>query len=52
LLLDKLRRGGLMSFYAGSFAFDIAERVIADLVASNRLEPAAPYKTLRHYRKP
>ena len=52
LLLDKLRRGGLMSFYTGSFAFDIAERVIADLVGNGRLVPAGAFKSLALYRKP
>jgi hypothetical protein len=52
LLLDKLRPGGLMSFYSGSFAFDVAERVVAGLVAKGRLAPAGAFKSLRLYSKP
>jgi hypothetical protein len=52
LLLDRLVPGGLMSFYSGSFAFDIAERVVADLLGQGRLASAGTFKSLRLYRKP
>ena len=52
LLLGKLRRGGLMDFYSGSFAFDVAERVVADLVGTGQLEAKGTFKSLRLYRKP
>lgn len=52
LLLDKLRPQGLMSFYAGSFAYDVAERVVAELVGEGRLVPAGAFNSLRLYLKP
>jgi hypothetical protein len=41
-----------MSFYSGSFAFDVAERVVADLVGRGRLASAGAFKSLRLYSKP
>lgn len=52
LLLGKLRRGGLMAFYSGSFAFDVAERVVADLIGRGQLAPKGAFKSLRLYSKP
>jgi hypothetical protein len=51
VLLHKLRPGGLLLFYSGSFAFDKAEAVVADLMARQAVEPLSPFKTLRAYRK-
>jgi hypothetical protein len=51
LLVDKLRPGGRVIFYSGSFAFDKAEAIAADLVARRLIEPLPPFKTLRPFRK-
>jgi hypothetical protein len=52
LLLDKLRPGGRLLFFSGSFAYDKAEAVAADLAGRGLIEAAPDYKTLRIYRKP
>lgn len=52
LLVDKLRPGGLVAFYTGSFAYDVAERVARTLHEQGRLVPADTYKTLALWRKP
>jgi len=51
LLLGKLRPRGLLVFFAGSFAFDKAEAVIAELLRDRLIEAAGSYKSLRIYRK-
>lgn len=51
LLVGKLRAGGRVIFYSGSFAFDKAEAIAADLVARRLIEPLPPFKTLRPFRK-
>lgn len=51
LLIGKLRPGGLVLFYAGSFAFAKAELVIAELLRDRLVEPAGAYKSLRIFRK-
>jgi hypothetical protein len=50
-LLDKLRPGGRVVFFSGSFAYDKAEAVAADLVRRGRIQAEPDYKTLRIYRK-
>lgn len=51
LLIGKLRARGLLLFYAGSFAFDKAEVVIAELMQERLIEPIGAYKSLKIYRK-
>jgi hypothetical protein len=50
-LLDKLRPGGRVVFFSGSFAYDKADAVAADLVRRGLVEAEPDYKTLRIYRK-
>lgn len=51
LLIGKLRPGGRVMFFAGSFAFDKAEAVASELTARRLVEPEPAYKSLRIYRK-
>ena len=51
LLVGKLKAGGRVLFFAGSFAFDKAEAVAAQLVARRLVTAEADYKALRVYRK-
>jgi len=51
LLADKVRAGGEILFYAGSFAFDKAEAVARELVAQRPFVPAGEFKSLRIFRK-
>lgn len=51
LLVDKLRPGGLLMFYSGSFAFDKAEAAAAALIKAGRVAPTEDYKSLRLFRK-
>jgi hypothetical protein len=51
LLLDRLRAGGRMIFYSGSFAFDKAEAVACELSARRLIEAMPRFKTLVPYRK-
>jgi hypothetical protein len=51
LMADKLRPGGEVLFYTGSFAFDKAEAVAAELMKVRPFAPAPDYKTLKIYRK-
>ena len=39
VLCDRLKTGGIVQFYAGSYAFDVAERVIAELVEGEASSP-------------
>jgi hypothetical protein len=50
-LCDRTRTGGHVLFYAGSYAFDVAEQVIATLVAEQVLIAAPSHQTLRVYKK-
>ncbi len=52
LLIGKLRPGGRVLFYPGSYAFESAQPVIAKLEKDGLIEPAGTYKTLLLYRKP
>ena len=51
LLVDKLKGPKLVAFYAGSYAFDVAERITKELVAEGVLEAAGSFETLRIFRR-
>ena len=51
LLVDKLRPGGWLQFYTGSFRFDRAIPVIAELEKIRPIEKIEEYKSLLTYRK-
>jgi hypothetical protein len=51
LLADKVKPGGEILFYTGSFAYDKAEAVAQELVKARPFAPASDYKTLKIYRK-
>jgi hypothetical protein len=51
LLADKVKPGGEILFYTGSFAFDKAQAVAQELVAARPFAPAPDYKSLKVYRK-
>jgi len=51
LVLSKLRSGGLVLLYSGSYAFDVADRISQGLVAEGALEPAGSFESLRVFRK-
>jgi hypothetical protein len=46
VLADRLRPGGELLFYSGSFAYDKAEAVIAELIRERPFEPRGAYKSL------
>ena len=51
VVADRLKPGGEILFYAGSFAYDKAETAGKLLIEKGILEPAGEYKTLRILRK-
>jgi hypothetical protein len=51
LLADKIKPGGEILFYAGSFAYDKAQAVALELAKVRPFAPAGDYKTLRIFRK-
>jgi hypothetical protein len=51
LLADKLKPGGEVLFYTGSFAYDKAEAVGRELIKVRPFDPAPDYKTLKVYKK-
>jgi len=51
LLADKIKPGGEVAFYTGSFAYDKAEAVARQLVETRPFVPAPDYKTLKIYSK-
>jgi hypothetical protein len=51
VLADKVKPGGEILFYTGSFAYDKAEAVSQELVKLRSFEPAPDYKTLKVYKK-
>jgi hypothetical protein len=51
ILADKLNTGGEILFYSGSFAYDKAEVVAAELCKQRSFEPAGAFKSLRIFRK-
>ena len=51
VLADKLKPGGEIHFYTGSFAYDKTFEAAAMLVKSGRFSEVAPYKSLQIFRK-
>jgi len=51
ILADKLRAGGEVLFYTGSYAYDKAEAVAKELMRTRPFDDAGTYKSLRIYRK-
>lgn len=51
VLVDRLRPGGELIFYAGSFAYDQAQATIKELLERGAMEDAGLYKTLHILRK-
>lgn len=51
ILLDRMRAGGHVLFYTGSFAFDKAEALVAKLEQEKKLERAGTFKSLLVCRK-
>jgi len=50
-LADKVRPGGEILFYTGSFAYDKATAVAQELVKLRPFDRAIPYKSLQIFRK-
>lgn len=51
LLTSRLRPGGRILFFPGSFAWDNAEVIVADWAAQNDVEPLGRFRSLLVYRK-
>ncbi len=51
VLADRMKPGGQMLFYSGSYAFDVAERTFGELSKAKVLKDAGVYKTLRIFEK-
>jgi hypothetical protein len=51
LLADKVKPGGEILFYTGSYAYDKAQAVVAELVSKGTFLPAPDFKSLKIYRK-
>ena len=51
VLLDRMRPGGHVLFYTGSFAFDKAEAIVATLSGEGKLARAGTFKSLLVCRK-
>jgi hypothetical protein len=51
VLADKVKPGGEILFYSGSFAYDKAEAVAAELTRLGPFDRAGSYRTLEIYRK-
>jgi hypothetical protein len=51
LVIGKLRPGGLVLLYSGSYAYDVAERIAATLVGEGVVSPAGSFETLKVLRK-
>jgi hypothetical protein len=51
MLADKVRPGGEILFYRGSFAYDKARAVAQELVRQRPFDAADPYKSLQIFRK-
>ena len=51
LMADKLKPGGEVLFYTGSFAYDKAEAVSKELVKARSFDPAPAYKSLTIFKK-
>ena len=51
ILADRMKPGGQMLFYSGSYAFDVSQRVFEELVNTGVLADAGTFKTLRIFTK-
>lgn len=51
VLADRVKPGGEILFYSGSYAYDKAQAVAAELVQARPFAPAADFKSLRVFRK-
>ena len=51
VLADKIKPGGELLFYSGSFAYELAKPVAAELVKVRPFDPAPDYKSLKVFRK-
>jgi hypothetical protein len=51
IMADKLRPGGEVMFYTGSFAYDKAEGVAQELMKLRPFAPAPDYKSLKIFKK-
>jgi hypothetical protein len=51
LLAGKVKPGGEILFYTGSFAYDKAEAVAQELVKARPFAAAPDYKSLKVFRK-
>ena len=51
LLADKVKPGGEILFYTGSFAYDKAEAVARELIGVRPFDPAPDYKSLKIFTK-
>jgi hypothetical protein len=51
VLAEKTKPGGEMFFYTGSFAYDKAEAVAAELLRMRLFDPAGEFKSLKVFRK-
>jgi hypothetical protein len=51
VLADKVKTGGEILFYTGSFAYDKAKAVERELIKLRPFDPATDYKSLKVYKK-
>ena len=51
ILAGRMKPGGQMLFYSGSYAFDVAQRVFEELVKTGVLVDAGAFKTLQIFTK-
>jgi hypothetical protein len=51
MLADKIKPGGEVLFYSGSFAYDKAEAVGKELTKQRPFEPVGEFKSLRIFKK-
>ena len=51
VLADKIKPGGEMLFYSGSFAYDQAEAIAKELVREHPFDPAPDFKSLKILKK-
>lgn len=50
-MASKVKTGGFMLFYTGSFAYDVARRLLPEAAKKHGLDEQAPFETLRIFRK-
>jgi hypothetical protein len=51
VLADRVKAGGEILFYTGSFAYDKAEEVANEILRRRSFQPAGTFKSLRIIRK-